>query len=66
MGLRHIRNEKGYTRKFVSEKLGISGDHLNAIERCHARITIDKAYILSNLYDIDVKKIISLNSRGDD
>lgn len=66
MDLRKIREENGYKRDFVSKKLGITGDHLNAIERCSARITIDKAYILAELYKKDVRDIIYLNAKGVD
>ncbi|WP_297436963.1 helix-turn-helix transcriptional regulator [uncultured Clostridium sp.] len=58
MNLRKLRYENGLTRDYVSKQLEITGDHLNAIERGAARLTSDKAFILSKLYRVDVDKIL--------
>ena len=58
MNLRELRYENGLTRDYVSKKLKITGDHLSAIERGAARLTSDKAFILSKLYKVDIDKIL--------
>ena len=61
--LRKLRNKLGYKREYVAEKMGISPDHLNVLERgaciCNI-IQIDK---LSKIYNISLAEVAEMALR---
>ena len=50
--LRDIREEKGLKREYVADKLGISPDHLSAIERGSTPADLIKVKKLSIIYNV--------------
>lgn len=50
--LRLARRKVGLQRKYVAEKLKVSPDHLNLIERGKTPLSLNKISILANLYNI--------------
>lgn len=59
--LRNIREELGYTRKYVANYLQINADYLNEIERGQGAMNKDRAFKLAQLYKIDsAEKIINI------
>lgn len=48
--LREMRNKNGLKRSYVAEKLQISPDYLNLIERGERPLNVPKIEILANLY----------------
>lgn len=64
MNLRVYRNAKGLQRKFVAEKIGICGKHLNDIEIGKVNLTDNVAKKLADVYSEDVKKIKNMYLEG--
>ena len=50
-----IREEKGLKREYVADKLGISPDHLSAIERGSTPADLIKVKKLSIIYNLEPK-----------
>lgn len=64
MGLRELRYKFGYQRKFIAEKVGITGKHLNDIEIARVNLTDDVAKKLSEVYGTDVDMIKKIYEEG--
>ncbi|WP_291568631.1 helix-turn-helix transcriptional regulator [Clostridium sp. UBA2485] len=62
--LRKLRYDKGLQRKFVAEKIGICGKHLNDIEVGKVNLTDNIASKLSNLYNVKLEEIRSMYEEG--
>ena len=58
MNLRSLRKERGLTRKFISEKLNITGSYLNKLENRKYRLTYDKATKLAEIYCVRIEDIL--------
>lgn len=54
-----LRKEEGYTRKYVAEIIGISEAALKAYEYRDRMLRLDVAYQLSQLYQIEIDKLIT-------
>jgi transcriptional regulator with XRE-family HTH domain len=49
--------EKGFKKKFIAEKLGITSAQLRNYETGHSLIPMDKAYILAELLGVKVDEL---------
>ena len=65
MNLRKYRYEHGFTRKFISSKVEISGKHLNDIEAGKVNLTENIAKKLSEVYGIDLDNIKQMYREGE-
>lgn len=50
--VREVREERGLQRGFVAQKLSITPDHLNLLERGKASLTLKKIEVISNIYNM--------------
>lgn len=66
MNLKELRANKGFQRKFVVAKVGISGKHLNDIEAGRVNLTDKVAARLSEIYGINVSNIKEMYQEGKD
>lgn len=57
MKLREIRDERGFTRKFVAEKLGISPNHLTNLELGYTKLGLLKIEKLSQVYGVSIEEM---------
>lgn len=57
MQLREAREKAGLKRNFVADKLGISPDHLNLIERGKTPLNLVRIETLANLYNISFEEM---------
>ncbi|QXE20426.1 helix-turn-helix domain-containing protein [Clostridium sp. 001] len=64
MDLKELRSDRGFQRKFVATKIGISGKHLNDIEAGRVNLTTSVATKFSNFYGIDVTAIKEMYEEG--
>lgn len=62
--LRELRYKRGLQRKFVAEKIGICGKHLNDIEIGKVNLTDDVAKKLADVYAEDVENIKYMYKEG--
>lgn len=62
--LRKLRYNAGLQRKFVAQKVGITGKHLNDIEAGKVNLTDNVAKRLANVYNIDVETIKKIYMEG--
>lgn len=58
--LRKYRYLRGFQRKFVADKCGITGDHLNDVEGARVNLTESVATKLSKVYGIEICEIKKL------
>ena len=58
--LKRLRDEKGLKREFVAEKLGISPDHLNNLERGQTPLRLMQIKTLSEVYQVDFGKMAEI------
>lgn len=58
--LRKYRYLKGYQRKFVAKKCGITGDHLNDVEGARVSLTDAVAKNLARVYGVEITTIKEL------
>ena len=58
--LREVREGAGLKREFVAKHLGISGDHLNKIERGETALNLKKITTLSELYKVPVEEMAKI------
>jgi len=65
-GLRKLRNDKGFQRKFVAGQIGICGKHLNDIEIGKVNLTDNVAKKFSDFYEIKVEEIKNMYLEGKD
>lgn len=65
MNLRKYRYEHGFTRKFISSKVEISGKHLNDIEAGKVNLTESIAKKLSEAYGVDLDDIKQMYREGE-
>ena len=64
MNLKKLRDIKGFQRKFIVSKIGISGKHLNDIEAGRVNLTDDIAKRFSDFYNIEVEEIENMYEEG--
>lgn len=57
MNLKELRASRGYQRKFVVSKIGISSKHLNDIEAGRVNLTEKVAKKLADFYEADLEDI---------
>lgn len=55
--LREAREKSGLRRDYVASVLGITGDHLNLIERGKSNLNVAKIETLANLYKINFEEM---------
>lgn len=58
--LKETREKVGLKRDYVAQALGISGDHLNKIERGETPLSLKKMNTLSKLYHVTVEEMASI------
>ncbi|MHB9925377.1 hypothetical protein CF062_10880 [Clostridium botulinum] len=58
--LREAREKVGLRRNFVANKLEISPDHLNLIERGKTPLNLIRTEILANLYNISFEEMAKI------
>jgi transcriptional regulator with XRE-family HTH domain len=58
--LREAREKAGLKRAFVADKLGISPDHLNLLERGKSNLSLDKVETLATLYRTDIGEMTKI------
>ena len=58
--LREVREGTGFKREYVAKHLGISGDHLNKIERGETPLDLKKITTLSELYKVPVEEMAKI------
>lgn len=64
MTLKELRKGKGIQRKFIAEKIGICGKHLNDIEGGRVNLTDKIAKKLSNFYGLKINDIKKMYKEG--
>lgn len=62
--LRQLRVERGLQRKYVANKLDLTPDHLNKIERGACNLTLENAQKMSKLYGISINEVIKSYEGG--
>lgn len=55
--LREARDKAGLRRDFVADKLSITGDHLNLIERGKVNLKLTQIEALANLYKVNFEEM---------
>lgn len=58
--LRQAREESGLKREFVANKLQVSPDHVNLLERGKVKLSIDKIETLAILYHKDIGEMTKI------
>lgn len=58
--LRQLRNSKGITRKFIAEKLEVTPDHVNNIERGATQLKLLQIKTLANVFDIPFSQMAEI------
>lgn len=56
--LRQLRNERGWTQRYVSERLGISGPYLHCLEHDRQRPAEALAELMSALFEEDREEFV--------
>lgn len=58
--LKETREKAGLKREYVAQALGISGDHLNKLERGETPLSLKKIATLSSLYHVTVEEMANI------
>ena len=64
MNLKEFRDGRGSRRKFVADRVGIDGSHLNAVEGGRVNLSEKLAVKLSQFYDVDINIIKTMYKEG--
>lgn len=56
--LKQLRKEEGLTQEFVANKLGIHTDTLRKIENGEGSLKVEHLPIISELFAVDVQRIL--------
>lgn len=63
--LKLLRNEKGYTQKYVSNFLGMARGSYAKIENGINKINLENAIKLTNLYNVTIDELLCLSNNKD-